>query len=102
MYDLCRVGIQHEECQDGWAVYSECEGDAPTFRAFFPSQLDAEAFAAAEDPHAHHGEDEGPICFDACVVVAVMTPAGIYTSNDYSIDTHEALRARVAELSESE
>jgi hypothetical protein len=79
---------------EGWAVYSGCEGDASTFRGFFIREEDAEAFSIANDPDE---EEEFPLCVDPAAVVALLTDDGIYTANDYEIETHQQLRDRLIE-----
>jgi hypothetical protein len=78
---------------DGWAVFTGCEGDSPNFCAFFADKEDAEAFIALPDP-------EEPECKRLCdpdIVVAVLTEQGVIAANDFTINTHEQLRARIAE-----
>ena len=95
--DWYREGIQPEEVLDGWAVFSEAEGDAPCFRGFFVMESDAHAFASALDP-SPHAEDDEKICVDGHAVPAVWRDGVVYCSNDYALDTQELLRERLDAL----
>lgn len=78
---------------DGWAVFTGIEGEDPTFRAFFVDEDTARKCAVLRDPDLSEEE----LFFEPCVSVAVVTERGIVASNDYEIDTHEKLRAKLAE-----
>lgn len=80
---------------DGWAVFSGSEGEDPKFEGFFLTQEDAQAVAEAPHPDLDQGDC---LFFDSSWSRAVLTADfGIVAANDYTIDTHEKLRARIAE-----
>lgn len=94
---LYEFGIEREDIpQRGWAVYSGCEGDSPTFRGYFPSRADAYAFASAFDASVKEPDEPERICFDPCVVAAIADTDGIWTANDYTfLENHAELASVV-------
>ncbi|HWA29057.1 MAG TPA: hypothetical protein VG734_25630 [Lacunisphaera sp.] len=78
---------------DGWAIFTGCEGEDPTFQAFFVDEDTARKCSVMVDPDL----PEDALFFDPCVVVAIATEHGIIAANDSELDTHEKLRAKIAE-----
>lgn len=76
---------------DGFAVYSGIEGETPQYEGFFPKRWAADRHAAKTH------EDGEPLFYDACVLAAVVVPEGLVVENDYTLDTHAKLLARVDE-----
>jgi hypothetical protein len=76
----------------GYAVFSGCDGEVPSFVAFFTNEETAEALCAM----AHPEEPEHKLVFDSAIVPAVLTPHGIVASNDFEVDDHAKLRALIA------
>lgn len=77
---------------DGFAVYTNCEDEAPDFRGFFVSREDAERFAF------HSVDDEGEPFYEPTVELAVVTDRGVIVANDFELRTHAQLRARIADV----
>lgn len=93
--DQLPKGVELETTEEGWAVYGGSEGDNAYFVAFFLREDTAQSFAQAKHPDP----DEGTLVFDPCVTLALRTPVGIISANDYTVKNHEQLKARLAEAS---
>jgi|WetSurMetagenome_2_1015567.scaffolds.fasta_scaffold542702_2 hypothetical protein len=76
----------------GWALFCGVDGEDPKLIGFFTKKEDARLFAAQKDP-------EDPECLLHCdtdVVPAILTNEGLVSANDFGINTHEELKARIA------
>jgi hypothetical protein len=71
-----------EASTEGWAVFSHINGECPEFVAFVTDEKRARRMAKRT--------------FDGTWELAVLTPHGIVSANDYEIATHAELRARIA------
>lgn len=85
------AGIEAVQVLEGWAVFGGSEGEDPYLVAFFEREELAVAYVKAKDAH---GDD---LVFDGSVALAVVVGDTIIAANDYTLDTHEKLRRRVAE-----
>lgn len=80
-----------------WAVCDRCDDDAGPYPpvALFRERRRAEAYIRAEDPD----DAECRLAFDACVTPAIVLGDGtVVVANDYDIETHNELRAAIAEV----
>lgn len=77
-----------------WAVLDRCDDDAGPYPpvALFARRADADAYVAA----SHPDDITTPLVFQGCVTPAMVRPdGGVIVSNDFFIDNHEALQAKL-------
>lgn len=86
------ISFEVERELRGWALYTGCEGDSPSFYGFFSRKEDADALAVMRDVNGD------PLCFDPCVVPAVLTEHGLVAANDFEIETHAQLEKAIRQV----
>jgi hypothetical protein len=90
--NLYEAGLELAECpKRGWVVYTSVSGEDPDFCAFFLSEHEALHFRET------YRDEEGEPLFDSAIELAILTPHGIVTANDFRLNTHELLAQRIAE-----
>lgn len=78
----------------GWAIFSGCGGEDPTFVAFVSDISYAEAILKARDPDDPSTE----LVFDATMVPALASEMGIVCANDVGIKDHTELEEALGDL----
>jgi len=92
MTKFYEMGLEPVTDQNGWAVFTGCEGETPDFVAFFVDEKAANAFAKSLNEDPEFGNQ------DAFTFLAVLTSdMGIVAENDFELQTHEQLRERIQE-----
>lgn len=88
-------GLEVCEKQDGYVVVTGKEGDEFHPVAFFFDQKRAEQYCELEVDDGCGGTES--VAFDACATEASVVAGRIVCANDYTLDDHAKLRARIAE-----
>jgi len=88
-------GLEVCEKRDGWLVITGKEGEDFRPVAFFFNRERADQYCELEIDDGCGGKEH--VAFDACALEASIARDRIVCANDFDLDTHEKLRARVDE-----
>ncbi|HEX4334653.1 MAG TPA: hypothetical protein VH062_02000 [Polyangiaceae bacterium] len=85
-YDL---GLEAVTDVDGWAVFSGCDGEDPRFVSFHVDESDACECVRRMKSDPERSDDV------AAELAVLTSDMGVVSANDFELQTHEQLRARI-------